>query len=226
MAPSKIRKPVGKTWKTARSIISTVLFVWLITHHIAQATVVPTESMTPTILVGDHFILDKVAFSANYPAAIESLLPARNIKRGEIIAFWSPKDSSLRLVKRVIGLPGDTIEIRNKQVYIDGMKLDEPYAVFNDARPFPQRDDMAPIKVPADSFFMMGDNRDNSNDSRFWGFAHRKDLIGTPLFVYWSYESEPYLPNMTITETVKQYGSVALHFFSRTRWSRTGIVLR
>src|SRR6185436_20705744 len=97
--------------------------------------------------------LDKVAFSANYPAAIESLLPARNIKRGEIIAFWSPKDSSLRLVKRVIGLPGDTIEIRNKQVYIDGMKLDEPYAVFNDARPFPQRDDMAPIKVPADSFF-------------------------------------------------------------------------
>src|SRR5262245_16102736 len=126
MELSKIRKLVGNRWKTARSILSTVLFVWLVTHHIAQATVVPTESMTPTILVGDHFILDKVAFAANYPDAIERLLPARHIKRGQIIAFWSPKDSTQRLVKRVIGLPGETIEIRDKQVYIDGTKLDEP----------------------------------------------------------------------------------------------------
>jgi signal peptidase I len=226
MEPSKIRKPAGNIWNKARSILTTLLFVWLITHHIAQATVVPTESMTPTILVGDHFILDKVAFSANYPDAIERLLPARSIKRGEIIAFWSPKDSTLRLVKRVIGLPGDTIEIRDKQVYIDGIKLDEPYAVFSDVRQFPQRDNMLPTKVPADSFFMMGDNRDNSNDSRFWGFAQRKDLIGTPLFVYWSYDSEPYRPNMTIAQTAERYGSVALHFFTRTRWYRTGIILR
>jgi len=226
MEPSFTGKPARITWKTVRGILSTLLFVWLITHHIAQATVVPTESMSPTILIGDHFILDKVAFPANYPEAIEHWLPSRTIRRGEIIAFWSPKESGLRLVKRVIGLPGETIEIRDKSVYINASKLDEPYTVFADTRNFPQRDDMSPTKIPADSFFMMGDNRDNSNDSRFWGFAHRKDLIGTPLFVYWSYESEPYRPNMTITESVKQYGAMALHFFSKTRWDRTGAVLR
>src|SRR5215813_14797808 len=97
MELSKIFKSNGKTWKTVRGILSTLLFVWLITHHVAQATVVPTESMVPTILVGDHFILDKVAFPANYPDAIEKFLPTRTVKRGEIVAFWSPVDPNLRL---------------------------------------------------------------------------------------------------------------------------------
>jgi signal peptidase I len=219
-------KSESRVWSGFKSIASTFVFVWLITHHIAQATVVPTESMSPTILVGDHFFLDKVAFPANYPTALQKFLPNRTIKRGEILAFWSPETPDLRLVKRVIGLPGETIEVRNRIVYINGSKLDEPYAVYTDSQNIPRRDDMAPVKIPADSFFMMGDNRDNSNDSRFWGVARRDEIIGTPLFVYWSYDGGPYQPNRTWVETGKSYASVATHFFSNTRWFRTGTMVR
>jgi len=216
----------SRLWSGFKSIASTLVFVWLITHHIAQATVVPTESMSPTILVGDHFFLDKVAFPANYPHALQKFLPTRTIHRGEILAFWSPQDPNTRLVKRVIGLPGETIELRHRMVYIDGRKLEEPYAVFNDSRNIPQRDDMAPVTIPADSYFMMGDNRDNSNDSRFWGFAHTGEMIGTPLFVYWSYDGEPYRANMTWAEWGKSYASVVTHFFTNTRWLRTGTLVK
>jgi signal peptidase I len=220
------RKSDSRMWAGFKSIASTLLFVWLITHHIAQATVVPTESMSPTILVGDHFFLDKVAFPANYPQALQKLLPTRTIKRGEILAFWSPQTPDLRLVKRVIGLPGETIELRNRIVYINGRKLDEPYAVYTDSQNFPRRDDMAAVTIPADSFFMMGDNRDNSNDSRFWGVAQREAIIGTPLFVYWSYDGGPYRANMTWVDLGKSYASVATHFFSNTRWFRTGTLVK
>jgi signal peptidase I len=213
-------------WSGFKSVASTLLFVWLITHNIAQATVVPTESMSPTILVGDHFFLDKLAFPANYPEALQKFLPRRTIQRGEILAFWSPEDRNLRLVKRVIGLPGETIEVRNRTIYINGSKLDEPYAVFTDTRIIPHRDTMAPVTIPADSFFMMGDNRDNSNDSRFWGFASRKDFIGTPMFVYWSYDGDPYQPNMTLNDYARQYASIATHFFTNTRWFRTGTLVK
>ena len=182
----------SRMWAGFKSIASTFLFVWLITHHIAQATVVPTESMSPTILVGDHFFLDKVAFPANYPHALQKLLPSRTIKRGEILAFWSPQTPNLRLVKRVIGLPGETIELRNRIVYINGRKLDEPYAVYNDAQTIPQRDDMAAVMIPADSFFMMGDNRDNSFDSRYFGPVERKRIVGRATTVVISLNQESY----------------------------------
>jgi signal peptidase I len=220
------RTQSSRMWNGFKSIASTLVFVWLITHHIAQATVVPTESMSPTILVGDHFFLDKVAFPANYPQALQKFLPTRTIKRDEILAFWSPETPDLRLVKRVIGLPGETIEIRNRIVYINGHKLEEPYAVFTDRLNIPRRDNMAAVTIPTDSYFMMGDNRDNSNDSRFWGVARRDAIIGTPLFVYWSYDGGPYQPNRTWAEVGKSYASVATHFFSNTRWFRTGTMVR
>src|SRR5262245_26754386 len=147
------------------SLFSTLLFVWLFTNHIAQATEVPTESMKPTILAGDHFFLDKVAFPANYPQAVQKYLPARTVERGDIIAFWSPEDPNTRLVKRVIGLPGETIEIRDHDVYINGRKLHEPYAVYNGEQ-FHYA--FGPAVIWPDEFFMMGDNRNNSNDSRAW----------------------------------------------------------
>lgn len=216
----------NRLWISVKSFASMLLFVLLFTHSVAQATVVPTESMSPTILVGDHFLLDKLGFPANYPDAMQKFLPARHIQRGEIFAFWSPQDRNTRLVKRVIGLPGDTIEIRDRVVYINGRKLNEPYAVFTDSRKIPQRDSMGAVTVPADGYFMMGDNRDNSNDSRFWGFARQADFIGTPMFVYWSYDGDPYLPNMTLGETAQHYVSVATHFFTNTRWFRTGTFLK
>src|ERR1700704_5442966 len=122
----------ARVWQWMKSFGPTIAFVWVFTHGVAQATVVPTESMSPTILVGDHFFLDKVAFPANYPQALQKFLPARTIERGEILAFWSPENHATRLVKRVIGLPGETIEMRDRVLYINGKKLEEPYAAFTD----------------------------------------------------------------------------------------------
>jgi signal peptidase I len=215
-----------RIWDSVKSLGSTLVFVWVFTHGVAQATVVPTESMTPTILVGDHFFLDKLGFPANYPEAVQKYLPVRTVHRGDIMALWSPQTPDMRLVKRVIGLPGETLEVRHRDVYINGTKLDESYAVHTDQIQFPQRDNFGPITLGPDQFFMMGDNRDNSNDSRFWGPAPRQSFIGRPMFIYWSYEDDPYTHPLSAMEWVEHSASVAAHFLTRTRWLRTGTVLR
>ena len=117
---TKIQTRKTRVWQNVKSVTSTLVFVWLFTHHVAQATMVPTESMNPTILVGDHFMLDKVAFPANYPDFLLKFLPERAIQRTDILAFWSPEVPDLRLIKRVIGLPGETLEIRVGDIYING----------------------------------------------------------------------------------------------------------
>jgi signal peptidase I len=231
-------RPVGKgafrEW--IESLAFTIIFVLVFTNYVAQATQVPTESMKPTILVGDHFFLDKVAFPANFPPAVRPYLPHRSIRRGDIIAFKSPTDETIPFVKRVIGTPGDTVEIRSKNVFVNNMALDEPYkihvdpAIYHDDPWTPEelkiRDNYGPITVPPDSFFAMGDNRDNSNDSRYWGFVTRDAIIGKPLFLYWSYESDPWVPgDKTFEEWIQSYSSIALHFFSRTRWFRIGTMV-
>jgi signal peptidase I len=216
----------ARVWQWTKSFGSTLVFAWVFTHGVAQATVVPTESMSPTILVGDHFFLDKVAFPANYPKMLQKYLPARPVHRGDIVALWSPEDPKIRLVKRVVGLPGETLELRHRDLYINDQKIDEPYVVHIDSQEVGRRDNFGPIRIPPDHFFLMGDNRDNSNDSRFWGLAPRENLIGKPLFVYWSYEDEPYSHEPTVSEWVGHAASVATHFFSRTRWLRTGTILR
>lgn len=232
-----MKKQKSKLRQWAESMASTIAFVWVFTNGIAQATEVPTESMKPTILAGDHFFLDKVAFPANYPESVQKYLPARSIQRGDIIAFWSPENRQIRLVKRVVGLPGETVEIRERQVFINGKELSEPYKVHIDPNVYKpeawvpdslqKRDNFGPAVVPPNRFFMMGDNRDNSNDSRFWGFAHREDFIGRPTFIYWSFEVDPNDPvQHNFKELVQHYASVAGHFFSKTRWFRTGEVLR
>src|SRR5436190_3171076 len=114
------QEPVSRKrqiWLNFRGLASTLVFVWLFTNHIAQAMIVPTESMLPTILVGDHFFLDKVAFPANTPEALRKILPARTVRRGDLLVFWSPEQPDLRLVKRVIALPGEKYEIRAGDVY-------------------------------------------------------------------------------------------------------------
>ena len=140
------------------SLAFTVIFVLVFTSYIAQATQVPTESMKPTILVGDHFFLDKLAFPANYPAAIRRYLPHRPIKRLDIIAFKSPTEGNIPFVKRVIGLPGDAVEVRGKSVYVNHTKLDEPYKIHVDSTTYSSdpwtpeelkiRDNLGPVTVP------------------------------------------------------------------------------
>jgi signal peptidase I len=216
----------ARVWQWIKSFGSTLVFAWVFTHGVAQATVVPSESMSPTILVGDHFFLDKVAFPANYPKVLQKYLPDRVIHRGDIVALWSPENPNIRLVKRVIGLPGETLELRHRDLYINDRKIDELYVVHIDPQEVGRRDNFGPIRIPPDHFFLMGDNRDNSNDSRFWGLAPRESFIGKPLFVYWSYEDEPYSRELTVSERLEHTASVATHFFTKTRWLRTGTVLR
>jgi signal peptidase I len=233
--PPAGRKGAFREW--IESLAFTIVFVLVFTSYIAQATQVPTESMKPTILVGDHFFLDKVSFPANYPAAIRSYLPHRSVQRLDIIAFKSPTDGNIPFVKRVIGLPGDSVEVRDKAVHVNGVKLDEPYKIHVDSTTYgsdawtPEelkvRDNYGPVVVPQGHYFVMGDNRDNSNDSRYWGFVSWDEIIGKPLFVYWSYESDPYVPgDKTIREWVDDYLLVAMHFFDRTRWFRTGTMIQ
>ena len=228
------RKGQFREW--IESLAFTVLFVLIFTNYIAQATQVPTESMKPTIMVGDHFFLDKIAFPANYPAVVRPYLPHRSIRRGDIIAFKSPTDGNIPFVKRVIGMPGDTVEVRNKNLFINGDRLDEPYKIHVDSTVYSQdpwtpeelkvRDNYGPATVPANRYFVMGDNRDNSNDSRYWGFVTWDEVIGKPLFIYWSYESDPYVPGeKSIREWLYSYGSIAIHFFNRTRWFRIGTLV-
>jgi signal peptidase I len=229
------RKSAAREW--LESLVFSLIFVFFFTNFIAQATQVPTESMKPTILVGDHFFLDKFAFPANYPEFMNKVLPTREIHRGDIVAFKSPGDPKVPFIKRVIGLPGETLEIRDKTVYINGKELAESYKHFIDPNIYERgsgipsdyiaRDNFGPKVIPPNSYFMMGDNRDNSNDSRFWGVVDGKMVIGKPLFIYWSYDAPPYDPrSKSILEHAQEYLSVAVNFFSKTRWGRTGKVLR
>ena len=229
---TEVVRKTGKLREWTESLASTVIFVLVFTTFIAQATQVPTPSMVPTIFVGDHFFLDKIAFPGNFPEVVREWLPRRQIDRGDIIAFRPPPKAGMTtpFVKRVIGIPGDTIEIRNRMLYLNNETKDEPYKIhiYTPTGGVSVGDNFGPVTVPPDQFFVMGDNRDNSNDSRFWGFVDRNNVIGKPLFVYWSYESgTPYdASERSWAAIAADYLSVAQHFFTRTRWFRFGTMVK
>jgi signal peptidase I len=229
---TEVVRKTGKAREWTESLASTVVFVLIFTTFIAQATQVPTPSMIPTIFVGDHFFLDKIAFPGNFPEAMRGWLPRRQINRGDIIAFRPPPKAGMTtpFVKRVIGIPGDTVQVTNRVVFVNGQMLEEPYKIHTLASTsgFNPGDNWGPEQVPQDQFFVMGDNRDNSNDSRFWGFVDRYNIIGKPLFVYWSYASTtPYESgDRSWTSIATDYLSVAQHFFTRTRWFRFGTMVK
>jgi signal peptidase I len=205
-----------------RWLLSVLLIVFFIRTFVGEATIIPTGSMENTILVGDHVFLDKLFYGPEVPF-IGARLPAlREVRRQQIIAFRFPGDPSMIYVKRVIGLPGDRIEIRRNLVFVNGLPLREPYAYFSTQS---LRENFGPISIPADHYFVMGDNRDNSYDSRFWGPVPGSNIVGEPLLVYWSYDapSDAWLREGLMNKA-RFYASVAAHFFSKTRWSRTGLV--
>ena len=160
-----------------------------------------------------------------------ALLPIGTIKRGDVIVFKYPEEPERDFIKRVIGLPGETVELRDKKVYINGNGLDEPYvhflqppgqnSEFHEITSFDVRERYGPVTVPADHYFVMGDNRDNSQDSRYWGFLPRDYVKGKALVIYWSYqaEREDYVEDGA-GATLKGLVSVFAHFFTRTRWDR------
>ncbi|MBZ5513842.1 MAG: signal peptidase I [Acidobacteriia bacterium] len=254
-APSGRRTRRESVWETVRSLLTVLIAVFFIRTFVTEATVIPTGSMEKTILIGDHVFLDKLLYGPRLPFTSVRVPPLKTVRRQEIVAFRYPLNPSVMFVKRVIGVGGDLIRIKDKKVFVNGQRLAEPYAQFQFTSMFPLRDNFPPpvdqiatlpaawgldpgwaremaqfiendgLRVPPGYLFMMGDNRDNSLDSRFWGFVPMENVVGEPLFVYWSYDA----PSRDwtaedLTDRVRFNLSIVWNFIRRTRWSRTGMI--
>jgi signal peptidase I len=226
-------------------LLATVLFIMT---FVFQTFAIPSSSMENTLLIGDHVLVDRERFAPT-TSWLGPVAPYRAIRRGDTAVFLSPEQPGLFLVKRIIGIPGDRIHLRDGMVYRNGEKLDEPYVKHIDAGDFDAyRDDFpavppspayrvrnekwtaempahvegGDIVVPPDSYFAMGDNRDVSYDSRYWGFVPRANVIGRPLFIYWSFitPADEY-ENQGLGDRVQAMLHTIVHFLDETRWSRT-----
>jgi len=215
-----------------------ILILLFGTTTLVQAFIVPTPSMDTTVMVGDHLLVDKLSYAP--PGSFTRyLLPYTDPKRGDIIVFRYPMDISQNYVKRVMGVPGDRIKVVDKVVYLNGKALTEPYAqhVFPNLEPYRDNFPSEPrgpvydrarqmlaehvvngeLVVPPESYFAMGDNRDNSLDSRYWGFVPRENIIGKPLLIFWSYDA----PTADLVGySADHFLDLAKNFFFKTRWER------
>jgi signal peptidase I len=225
----------GRKHSTARewyeSLLVAGVFVLFVRTFVVQTYQVPTGSMERTILVGDHLLVNKFAYAPRLPG-LAKLLPYRDVQRGDIIVFKKPGDDvnpGNVLVKRAVGRAGDKIEVRGGKLYVNGEPAADPYVQHMpfDPNPHDPREEFGPYTVAPDSFFGMGDNRDNSLDSRYWGPIPRANIFGRPSLLYWSYEAEPnsHIWRGPIAK-IRQLADVAVHFFSRTRWDRMFTVVK
>ena len=176
------------------SIIIAILIALFIRTFIICAYKIPSRSMVQTLLVGDHILVNKFLYGVKIPLLRNTIIPVREPKRGEIVVFIFPNDRSKDFIKRVIGVGGDAIEIKNKKIFINGKEYSDSYGIYSDNIIYPAtmqpRDNFGPITVPKNSIFVMGDNRDESLDSRFWGFVNLKDVEGKAFIIYWSWNHE------------------------------------
>lgn len=220
-----------------------VLLVWF-TSTVAQPFVVPTASMESTIMTGDHLIVDKIPYSPPGPIT-KYFLPYQDVRRGDVVVFRYPLNINMPYVKRVIGIPGDKIQFVDKKLILNGKPTAEPYAQFTGpnldpyAANFPTvppsyvyprgaemlRDNVKDgiLTVPNGFYLCMGDNRENSDDSRYWGLVPRENIIGKPLIIWWSFEaSTEHLASYSVDQVL----NLVTNFFSKTRWKRTLMFIR
>lgn len=228
---------------SAQSLMGTVVIAIFVITFIVQAFQIPSESMENTLLVGDYLLVNKLIYGR--PGLGDHLLPYQKIARGDIIVFHYPVDPTQHFVKRVIGVPGDRLRLINKRVWIDGNPIDEPYVrfleppnnIFRDN--FPRTDIPAyglegkwwlemrklvedgQLIVPEGHYFVLGDNRDDSQDSRYWGFVPRENIIGSPLVIYWSVRDWDKNPSASVEGRVYHLAYAITHIFQITRWNRT-----
>ncbi|HWR51476.1 MAG TPA: signal peptidase I [Bryobacteraceae bacterium] len=238
--PQGARKHDGPRGAIAEWTVTVILLLFG-TTTLVQAFVIPTGSMEDTLLIGDHLLVDKLAY-APHGAFSGALLPYQDVKRGDIIVFRYPVDISQTFVKRVIGVPGDRIRIFHKQVFRNGQPVNEPFKFHKTDYLSPYRDnwpsppdgqvldrglDMlernvtnGEVVVPPDHYLALGDNRDSSLDSRYWGFVPRENIIGKPLIIYWSYDATTEALSGP-TFSPDHILDIATNFFTKTRWRRT-----
>ncbi len=209
------------------SIVIAVILALFIRTWVVQAFKIPTGSMEHNLLIGDHLLVNKFVFAPTAGAAERWVLPSGAVERGDVAVFKFPEEPERDFIKRVVGLPGETLELRRKRVYIDGEPLDEPYLAGRQPvlRPgavaVERRDTFGPVTIPDGHYFMMGDNRDNSQDSRYWGPLPHAYLKGRAMVVYWSYDAaQPVLREPGPAAGLRRLSSVVTSFFTRTRWDR------
>src|SRR5580658_3682882 len=226
-----------------QSLMGTVVIAIFVITFIVQAFQIPSESMENTLLVGDYLLVNKLCYGGN--GLGDHLMPYQKISRGDIIVFHYPVDPQQHFVKRVIGVPGDHLRMVSKRVLINGKPLDEPYVRFLEPRnnlfrdDFPRMDIAAQrlegdwwlemrklvvdgqLIIPEGHYFVMGDNRDNSDDSRYWGFVPRENIIGRPLVIYWSVQDWDRYPSASLTGRLYHLAYAVTHIFQITRWNRT-----
>jgi signal peptidase I len=226
-----------------QSLMGTVVIAIFVITFIVQAFQIPSESMENTLLVGDYLLVNKLCYGGQ--GLGDHLMPYQKIARGDIIVFHYPVDPQQHFVKRVIGVPGDHLRMVAKKVLINGKPLDEPYVrfleppnnLFRDN--FPRTDIPAiglegkwwlemrklvedgQLIVPEGHYFVMGDNRDDSQDSRYWGFVPRENIIGRPLVIYWSVRDWDHSPSASIMGRLYHVAYAVTHIFQITRWNRT-----
>ena len=181
-------------WEYAKAIITALILAMLIRTYIIQAFKIPSGSMIPTLLVGDHILVNKFLYGTKIPFSGKRAFMFKKPERGDIIVFKYPENPSKDFIKRVVAAEGDVIESKNKMIHVNGNKVNEPYAQHTDSSMRPMgiepRDNFGPVIVPKNKYFVMGDNRDQSYDSRYWGYVDIKDVKGKALILYWSWDTE------------------------------------
>lgn len=195
------------------SICTAVILALFVRTFVFQAFKIPTGSMQENLLIGDHLMVNKMVYQGDG----SGILPSREVRRGDVVVFKFPEEPERDFIKRVIGLPGETVTAGQRQVLIDGQPLEEDYARFiHGGQPAPRE-----YRVPEGHYFMMGDNRDNSHDSRFWGSLPEEYVKGKGLFIYWSYGAprEEYLETR-LSRRLVDLLLLPVRFVSRTRWER------
>jgi len=184
----------SKVHEYAEAIIIAILIAVVVRTFVVQAFKIPSRSMVPTLLVGDHILVNKFIYGVKVPFLRKTIIPITNPQRGDIVVFIYPNDRSKDYIKRVIGVSGDKIEIKNKIIFINSKQYSDAYGIYSDNVIYPgsmqPRDNFGPVTVPPESLFVMGDNRDESADSRFWGFVDLKDVEGKAFIIYWSWNRE------------------------------------
>jgi len=206
------------------SIVITAIIALFATTFVVQAFKIPTGSMESNLLIGDHLLVNKFVYGLHSGFA-SKLFPYKEPKRGDVIVFKYPNSPEVAYVKRLMGLPGDKIEMIGRTLYVNGQALKEPYTQYID--PGSLYDHYGPYEVPQGHYFAMGDNRDNSQDSRFWGSVPRDYILGKALIIYWSFETprDEYLQT-SAPDRIRQFADVFFNFFTKTRWRREFRIIR
>lgn len=198
----------GRLRENIEAILIAILLALVIRAFVVQAFKIPSGSMEPTLEIGDHILVNKFTYGINLPVTNTPLISLGEPERGDIIVFEYPVEPDKDFIKRVIGIPGDVVEIRDKKVFVNGEPLVQGYTKYTEDHVIPggvnERDNFGPVTVPENQYFVLGDNRDNSYDSRFWGFVEEEAVKGEAFIIYWSWDRDNFAP----------------------RWSRFGKLLR